>query len=61
MKRTTVNIALLRTFLDCTLELYANYVPDWDAFYVKKKSIYIKWDLVVEAYEHHCRKLLKLK
>lgn len=61
MKRTFPNISLLEAFLTCFIELYATYVTEWDAFYVKEKSIYIKWDLVVEAYEDHCRKLLKLK
>lgn len=61
MKRTKSNIGVLSAFLQCTLELPATYVTDWDAFYVKEKSIYIKWDLVEEAYNEHCRKLLKLK
>lgn len=61
MKKTVINISLLRAFLECFLELPATYVADWDAFYVKEKSIYIKWDLVEEAYNEHCRKLLKLK
>ena len=61
MKRTTVNISLLKAFLDCVLDLHAEYNYDWDAFYVRKEAIYLKWDLVVEAYEEHCRKLLKVK
>lgn len=61
MKKTHPNISLLEAFLECFLELPATYVADWDAFYVKEKAIYIKWDLVEEAYEEHCRKLLKLK
>lgn len=61
MKKTVINISLLRAFLECFLELPATYVADWDAFYVKEKAIYIKWDLVEEAYNDHCRKLLKLK
>lgn len=60
MKRTHSNISLLETFLTCFLELHATYVIEWDAFYVKEKSIYIKWDLVEEAYNKHCRKLLKI-
>lgn len=61
MKKTVINISLLRAFLECFLELPATYVADWDAFYVKEKAIYIKWDLVEEAYNEHCRKLLKIK
>ena len=61
MKKTVSNISLLGALLECFLELSATYVADWDAFYVKEKSIYIKWDLVEEAYNEHCRKLLKLK
>jgi len=61
MKRTVSNIHLLEAFLTCFIELHATYVADWDAFYVKEKAIYIKWDLVEEAYNEHCRKLLKLK
>ena len=61
MKKTVINISLLSAFLECFLELPATYVADWDAFYVKEKAIYIKWDLVEEAYNEHCRKLLKIK
>jgi hypothetical protein len=61
MKRTASNISLLGAFLRCFLELPATYVGDWDAFYVKEKAIYIKLDLVEEAYNEHCRKLLKIK
>lgn len=61
MKRTVSNISLLNAFLQCFLELPATYVADWDAFFVKTKGIYIKWDLVEEAYNEHCRKLLKIK
>jgi hypothetical protein len=50
----------LNSFL-ASIGLPATYVYEWDAFYVKKKETYIKWDLVVEAYEEHCRKLLKIK
>jgi hypothetical protein len=61
MKRTFPNISLLEAFLTCFIELHATYVIEWDAFYVKEKSIYIKWVLVEEAYNEHCRKLLKVK
>ena len=61
MKRTRPNISFLEAFLTCFIELHATYVIEWDAFYIKEKSIYIKWDLVVEAYNEHCRKLLKVK
>lgn len=61
MKKTVINIRLLEAFLTCFLELHATYVADWDAFYLKEKAIYIKWDLVEEAYNEHCRKLLKIK
>ena len=61
MKKTVINISLLGAFLECFLELPATYVADWDAFYVKEKAIYIKWDLVEQAYNEHCRKLLKIK
>ena len=44
MKRTVSNISLLNAFLDCVVELPATYVADWDAFYVKEKAIYIKWE-----------------
>jgi len=60
MKRIVSDISLLNSFL-ANIGLPATYVYELDAFYVNTKDTYIKWDLVVEAYEERCRKLLKIK